>query len=129
MKLAFYHLASHACELWIAAEEIIVDIMDVRIDDCLAVTCENNWFPGVVFNVQSINSSHCILSITLVNYLMWIDPSLKLVRNGEWKNLPKLWGMGEEGAWIEVRGGLSHIFISIAVKSWSISQYFWSSSF
>ena len=32
MKLVFYHLASYADELRIAAEEIIVDIMDVQVD-------------------------------------------------------------------------------------------------
>ena len=85
MKLAFYHLASYADELQIAAGEIIVDITDVEIDDWVAVTSESNWLPGIAFNVQSINSSHSILSINLLTYLMGIDPSLKLVRNGEWK--------------------------------------------
>ena len=32
MKFVFYHLASYADELRIAAEEIIVDIMDVQVD-------------------------------------------------------------------------------------------------
>ena len=32
MKLVFHHLASYADELRIAAEEIIVDIMDVQVD-------------------------------------------------------------------------------------------------
>ena len=85
MKLAFYHLASYADELQIAGGEIIVDITDVEIDDWVAVTSESNWLPGIGFNVQSINSSHSILPITLLTYLMGIDPSLKLVRNGEWK--------------------------------------------
>ena len=42
MKLVFYHLASYADELQIAAEEIMVDIMDVQVDDWMAVTYENN---------------------------------------------------------------------------------------
>ena len=83
MKLAFYHLASYADELQIAAEEIIVDIMDVHIDDWVPVTYENNWFQGIALNVQSINSSHSILLITLLTYLIEIDPSLKLVRKVE----------------------------------------------
>ena len=83
MKLAFYPLVSYANESGIAAEEIIVDIMDVQIDDWMAVTYENSWFPGILFNVQSINSSHCILSITLLTYLMGIDPSLRLVKKAE----------------------------------------------
>ena len=83
MKLVFYHLSSYADELCVAAEEMTVDIMDVQIDDWVAVTYENNWFPGIVFNVQSINSSHSILSITLLTYLMGIDLFLKLVRKGE----------------------------------------------
>ena len=83
MKLAFYHLASYADESQIAAEEIILDIIDLQTDDQVAVTYENNWFPGVFFNVQSINSSHSILSIILLTYLMGIDPSLKLVRKEE----------------------------------------------
>ena len=57
--------------------------MHVQIDDWVAVTYENNWFPGIAFNVKSINFSHSILSITLLPYLMGIDPSLKLVRKGE----------------------------------------------
>ena len=40
-------------------------------------------------------------------------------------NLPKLWVMGEEEGWIEVRRGLSYVFISIAVKSSGISPYIW----
>ena len=39
--------------------------------------------------------------------------------------MPKLWGIGKEGGLIEVRGGLSFIFISIAVKSWNIPPYIW----
>ena len=39
--------------------------MDVRIDDCLAVTCENNWFPGVVFNVRTV---HQFLSLHPLNH-------------------------------------------------------------
>ena len=120
MKLAFYHLASYGDELWTAAEEITVDIMDVQINDWVAATYENNWFPGIVFNVQSINSSHSILSITLLTNLMRIDPTLKLARKGEWN----IWD-GGEGDWIEVRGGLSYIFISVAVKSRNISPYIW----
>ena len=65
MKLVFYHLASYADELRIAAEEIMADIIDVQVDDCVAVTYENNWFPGIVLKVKSINSSHSFLSITL----------------------------------------------------------------
>ena len=99
MKLTFYHLASYGDELWIAAEELTVDIMDVQIDDSVAVTYENNWFPGVVFNVKSINSSHSILSITLLTNLTGIDPTLKLVRKGEWK----IWDGGGEG--VEMRLG------------------------
>ena len=95
MKLVFYHLASYADELCVAAEEMTVDIMDVQIDDWVAVTYENNWFPGIVFNVQSINSSHSILSITLLTYLMGIDLFLKLVRKGEWKICPSCDGGGE----------------------------------
>ena len=125
MKLAFYPLVSYANESGIAAEEIIVDIMDVQIDDWMAVTYENSWFPGILFNVQSINSSHCILSITLLTYLMGIDPSLRLVKKAEWRICPSCGGMGEEGGWIEVRGGLSYISINIAVKSWNISPYIW----
>ena len=83
MKLVFYHLASYTDELPAAAEEMTVDIMDVQIDDWVAVTYENNWFPGIVFNVLSINSSHSILSITLLIYLIGIDLFLKLVRKGE----------------------------------------------
>ena len=83
MKLAFYHLASYADESQIAAEEIILDIIDLQTDDRVAVTYENNWFPSVFFNIQSINSSHSILSIILLTYLMGIDPSLKLVRKEE----------------------------------------------
>ena len=51
MKLTFYPLVSYANESGIAAEEIIVDIMDVQIDDWMAVTYENSWFPGILFNV------------------------------------------------------------------------------
>ena len=51
MKLAFYHLASYADESQIAAEEIILDIIDLQTDDRVAVTYENNWFPGIFFNV------------------------------------------------------------------------------
>ena len=36
MKLTLYHLASYADKLQIAAEEIIVNIMDVQIDDWVA---------------------------------------------------------------------------------------------
>ena len=35
-------VASNANELQVAAEEITVDIMDVEIDDWVAVTYENN---------------------------------------------------------------------------------------
>ena len=85
MKLTFYHLVLYVDELRISVEEIIVDIMDVKTNNWVAVTC-NNWFLGVAFNVQSFNSSHCILSVTLVTYLMLErlkDPSLKLVRKGD----------------------------------------------
>ena len=109
MKLAFYHLNSYADKFQNAAEEIIKDRMNVQTDDWVAVTYENNRFPDIVFNVQSINSSHSILSITLLNYLMGIDPSLKFVRKG-YEKLARSVGDGEE------RGGLSYIFISIALK-------------
>ena len=56
---------------------------NVQIDDWVTVTFEKNWFPSVVFNVESINSFHSILSITLLTYLIGIDPSLKLVSIGE----------------------------------------------
>ena len=84
MKLEFYHLTSYTdnCKL---LQKRIVDIMNVENDDWVAVTYENNWFPGIAFNVQSINSSHSILSIIIFTYLMGIDPSFKLVRKGEWK--------------------------------------------
>ena len=42
MKLVFYHLASYVDEMRIAAEEIMVDMMDVEVDDWVAVTYENN---------------------------------------------------------------------------------------
>ena len=42
MKLIFYHLASYADKLRIAAEEIMVDMMDVQVDDWVTVTYENN---------------------------------------------------------------------------------------
>ena len=48
--------------------------MDVQINDWVAVTYENNLFPDFVFDVQSINSAHSILSITLLTYLMEMDP-------------------------------------------------------
>ena len=86
MKFTFYHLVLYVDELQISVEEIIVDIMDVKTDNWVVVTCKNNWFPGVALNVQSFNSSYCILSITLVTYLMLErlkDRSLKLVRKGE----------------------------------------------
>ena len=108
MKLAFYHLNSYADKFQNAAEEIIKDRMNVQTDDWVAVTYENNCFPDVVFNVQSINSSHSILSITLLNYLMGIDPSLKFARKGDEKFAQSVDG-GE-------RGGLSYIFIGIALK-------------
>ena len=109
MKLAFYHLNSYVEKFQNAAEEMIKDRMNVQTDDWVAVTYENNCFPDVVFNVQSINSSHSILSITLLNYLMGIDPSLKFVRKG-YEKFARSVGDGEE------RGGLSYIFISIALK-------------
>ena len=105
MKLAFYHLNSYADKFQNAAEEMIKDRMNVQTDDWVAVT----RFPDIVFNVQSINSSHSILSITLLNYLMGIDPSLKFVRKG-YEKFARSVGDGEE------RGGLSYIFISIALK-------------
>ena len=108
MKLAFYHLNSYADKFQNAAEEIIKDRMNVQTDDWVAVTYENNCFPDVVFNVQSINSSHSILSITLLNYLMGIDPSLKFAGKGDEKFAQSVDG-GE-------RGGLSYIFIGIALK-------------
>ena len=52
MKLAFYHLASYADELWIAAEEIVVDIMDVQIDDWVAVTMKTIGFQAF-FSIYS----------------------------------------------------------------------------
>ena len=78
MKHIFYHLPSYADKLRIAAEEIMVDIMNVQVDNWVAVTYENNWLPGIVLEVRFINSSHSFLSITLVTYLMGIDLSLKL---------------------------------------------------
>ena len=68
MKLLFYHLASYADRLCIATAEIMVDIMNVQVDDWVAVTYRNNWFPGIVLKVKSINSSHSILSIILPSY-------------------------------------------------------------
>ena len=56
----------------------MVDIIDVQVDNWVAVTYENNWLPGIVLEVRFINSSHSFLSITLVTYLMGIDLSLKL---------------------------------------------------
>ena len=109
MKLAFYHLNSYADKFQNAAEEIIKDRMNVQTDDWVAVTYENNCFPDVVFNIQSINSSHSILSIALLNYLMGIDPSLKFVRKGDEKFAQSVEDGGE-------RGELSYIFISIALK-------------
>ena len=109
MKLAFYHLNSYADKFQNAAEEIIKDRMNVQTDDWVAVTYENNRFPDIVFNVQSINSSHSILSITLLNYLMGIDPSLKFARKGDEKFAQSVEDGGE-------RGELSYIFISIALK-------------
>ena len=38
MKLLFYHLASYADRLCIATAEIMVDIMNVQVDDWVAVT-------------------------------------------------------------------------------------------
>ena len=108
MKLAFYHLNSYVEKFQNAAEEMIKDRMNVQTDDWVAVTYENNRFPDIVFNVQSINSSHSILSITLLNYLMGIDPSLKFARKGDEKFAQSVDG-GE-------RGGLSYIFIGIALK-------------
>ena len=124
MKLAFYHLASYPDELWIAAGEIIVDIMDVQTDDWVAVTWKQ------LFSRRCFQCAvHPFLSLHPLNHFPHIfngDRSLcKIGYKGRMKNLPKLWGMGEEGGWIEVRGGLSYIFISIAVKSSSISPYIW----
>ena len=83
IKLVFYHLAPYADELQIAAEEIMLDIMDVQVNDWVAVTYKNNWFPSIVLKVKSINSSHSFFSNTLPTYLMRIDPSLGLFRRRE----------------------------------------------
>ena len=102
IRLVFYHLASYADGLWIAAEEIMMDIMGVQDDDWVAVTYENNWFPSIVLKVKSINSSHSFLSITLPTYLMRTDPSLKLFRRGEWK-ICKSFGGGGGTKGVELR--------------------------
>ena len=110
MKLTFYHLVLYVDELQISVEEIIVDIMDVKTDNWVAVTCKNNWFLGVAFNVQSFNSSHCILSVTLVTYLMLErlkDPSLKLVRKGEWRMGPSCEGWEKKR--VELRLGEGYV--------------------
>ena len=77
----------------IAAEEITVDIMDVQINHWVAVTYENNLFPDIAFDVQSINSAHSILNYS--PHLFNGDrPSLKLVRKGEEKFVQPV---GDEG--------------------------------
>ena len=101
IKLVFYHLASYADELQIAAEEIMLDIMDVQVNDWVAVTYENNWFPSIVLKVKSINSSYSFFSNTLPTYLMRIDPSLGLFRRREWKFCKNFGGGGTKG--VELR--------------------------
>ena len=125
IKLVFYHLASYADELQIAAEEIMLDIMDVQVNDWVAVTYKNNWFPSIVLKVKSINSSHSFFLNTLPIYLMRIDPSLGLFRRREWKFCKSFGGGGDKGGWIEVARGLYYIFISIAVKTWNIPPSIW----
>ena len=95
MKLAFYHLASYAEKLRIAAEEVTVDITDVQIDNWVAVNYENNWFPGVVFNIQSINFSHSIFTITFLTHFILLD-NLKLVRKRELKICLSCGGLGRK---------------------------------
>ena len=92
MKHIFYHLPSYADKLRIAAEEIMVDIMDVQVDNWVAVTYENNWLLGIVLEVRFINSSinSSQLPLNYPRYLFNGDRSLsKIILEGENEKLAK----------------------------------------